>query len=325
MPKVVATPDKFRGTATARQVAEAVAAAARTRGWTADEAPVSDGGEGFLDAFRGVRRNSRVRGPHGESVEAAWLLDDRVAVIESALAVGLTVAGGPEANDPVRADTAGVGQLIAAAVTAGARRVLIGMGGSATTDGGLGALDALEPHGRLAGVELVVACDVDTGFLDAAAIFARQKGASPSQVELLNRRLARLAQVYEERFGVDVRALAGAGAAGGLAGGLAALGARLVAGFEVVADAIELADRIEDADLVVTGEGFLDEQTFAGKAVGGVVGLARSLGVPVLVVVGDGDGSSPVPYVSLVERFGSERATEDTLACVAEVVTEHLS
>src|SRR5699024_10284661 len=150
-------------------------------------------------------------------------------------------------------------------------------------DGGQGCLEALEPHSRLRGIELVVACDVTTTFVDAAEVFAPQKGASAAQVALLKRRLERLAQVYEADFGVDVRAIPGSGAAGGLAGGLAALGATLTPGFEVVADTIDLVERMGHADLVVAGEGFLDEQSFRGKAVGGVADLAAELGVPVLV------------------------------------------
>ncbi len=247
-------------------------------------------------------------------------MDGSTAVIEMARASGLPLAGGAAGNDPVRATTAGTGELIAAAVKAGAKRVLVGAGGSATTDGGLAALTALEPHSRLHGIELVVACDVATRFLDAAAVFSPQKGATPAQVALLGRRLERLAQVYLEDHGVDVRPLAGGGAAGGLAGGLAAIGAPLVPGFEVVAEAVDLAERLEGADLVVTGEGFLDEQSFHGKAVGGVVSLAAEVGVPVLVVVGEGMGEHPVPYVSLVERFGRERAMADTVACIEQVV-----
>jgi glycerate 2-kinase len=227
------------------------------------------------------------------------------------------------------ADTAGTGQLIAAAVKEGARRVLIGVGGSATTDGGLAALRTLEPHSRLHGVRLVVACDVETRFLEAAATFSPQKGATATQVELLTRRLERLVLLYQDEYGVDVRPLVGGGAAGGLAGGLAAIGAELVPGFEVVADAVDLAERIDGADLVVTGEGLLDEQSFHGKAVGGVLSLARDAGVPVLVVAGDidweGVGEAPVECVSLVERFGRDRAMHDTLACISEVVTERLA
>jgi glycerate kinase len=201
------------------------------------------------------------------------------------------------------------------------------MGGSATTDGGWGALEVLEPHSRLAGVDMIVACDVTTRFTDAAATFAPQKGASPAQVELLSRRLERLAQVYLQRFGVDVQTIEGSGAAGGLAGGLAALGASLVSGFEVVADRTDLADKIEAADLVLTGEGYLDEESFNGKAVGGVMGLAKELGVPVVVIAGDADeqalGAASVH--TLVGSFGEERAMNDTLGAVSDVVQEVLS
>jgi glycerate kinase len=245
-----------------------------------------------------------------------------------ARASGLSLVGGAEGNDPMRADTAGTGQLIAAAVKGGARRVVVGMGGSATTDGGLAALHALEPHSRLHGVRLVVACDVETRFLDAAPIFSPQKGATAAQVALLARRLERLVLLYQDEYGVDVRPLVGGGAAGALAGGLAAIGAELVPGFDVVADAVDLEERMEGADLVVTGEGLLDEQSFHGKAVGGVVLLAAGLGIPVLVVAGDIDreavGELPVPCVSLVERFGRQRAMADTLACIQEVVAAHL-
>ena len=333
MPHLVAAPDKFRGTAAAPAVAAAVGRAARRAGWTCDEAPVADGGEGTLDALGGSVRRARVRGPLGEAVEAEWRVlaatspagaGRETAVIEMARAAGLELAGGPEWNDPMRASTEGVGDLINAAVAARARRVVVAAGGSASTDGGLGCIGALQPHGRLAGVDLVVACDVTTTFLDAAQEFAPQKGASPPQVALLRRRLERLAQDYLDRFGVDVRALPGSGAAGGLAGGLAALGAALVPGFDLVADTIELAERVAAADLVVAGEGFLDEHSFAGKAVGGVVELAEEARVPVLVVVGEAFDDSPVPTVSLVERFGRERALGDTLACVEAVVSSHL-
>jgi glycerate kinase len=329
MPRVVAAPDKFRGTASAADVAGAVAAAAAAAGWHSDQVPISDGGEGLLEVVRGRLRSAEVRDPLGRPVTAQWKLDGTTAVVEMARASGLVLVGGAENNDPVAADTAGTGQLIAAAVKAGARRVLVGVGGSATTDGGLAALRTLEPHSRLHGVQLVVACDVETRFLEAAAIFSPQKGATPTQVELLARRLERLAVLYQDEYRVDVRPLIGGGAAGGLAGGLAAIGAELVAGFEVVADAVDLAERMEGADLVVTGEGLLDEQSFHGKAVGGVVALAGELDVPVLVVVGDVDwegvGELPVPAVSLVARFGRDRAWADTLGCIREVVAERLA
>ncbi|MHB1928965.1 MAG: glycerate kinase family protein [Acidimicrobiales bacterium] len=329
MPRVVAATDKFRGTASASEVALAVARAAAAAGWECDQVPVSDGGEGFADVLGGRSRLVRAHDPLGREIEAEWrLLDDgRTAVVEMALASGLELVGGAQGNDPVAADTTGTGELVAAAVKAGARRILVGAGGSATTDGGLAALEVLEPHSRLRGVELVVACDVLIPFVDAARIFAPQKGASGAQVELLVRRLERLVQLYRDRFGVDVSAIAGSGAAGGLAGGLAAVGATLVPGFEVVAEAVDLVERIDGADLVVTGEGALDEQSFAGKAVGGVVALASELGVPTLVVVGDLVGERPdlgTQIEVLVERFGPARALADPGGCVQEVVARRL-
>lgn len=324
--RVVAAPDKLRGTATSLEVAAAVARAAATAGWTCDQRPMADGGEGTLDAFGGPNRTTVVTGPLGDPVAAQWRLSPSVAVIEMAQASGLHLVGGPDGNDPVAAATHGTGELIATAVEAGARRVLVGVGGSATTDGGLGALRALSPHPRLRGVELVVACDVRTTFVDAAATYGPQKGATPAQVELLRRRLERLAQVYEEDHGIDVRDLKGSGAAGGLAGGLAALGADLVAGFDVISEELGLDEVLEGADLVITTEGFLDAQSFEGKVVGGVAALAAELGVPALAVAGqvfDGVGAR-IPAISLTDRFGEDRARAETLRCIEAVVTDHL-
>ena len=296
-------------------------------GGTADEAPLADGGEGTLEALGGANRTTTVSGPLGDPVEAVWRLDRRAAVIEMARASGLDVVGGPEGNDAVAASTYGTGELIAAAVERGAREIVVAVGGSATTDGGLGALRALEPSQRLRGIEIRVACDVRLPFVDAAEVYGPQKGASPAQVELLRRRLERLAQIYEEEYGVDVTGLAGAGAAGGLAGGLAAIGAHLEPGFDLVADAIDLDERMEGCDLVGTGEGFLDEQSFDGKVVGGVAALAAALCVPVLVVAGDVMDPLPqaVEAVSLTERFGGERSRLDALACIEAVVADHLA
>jgi glycerate kinase len=326
---LLAAPDKFRGTASAGEVAAAIAAAAARAGWRADVAPVADGGEGTLEALGGTPRRVTVTNPLGDPVEAEWRVQGDVAIVEMAQASGLALLGGAPGNDPIAASTWGTGELIAAAIDAGARKVVVCVGGSATTDGGLGAVRALEPHRRLRGVDLVVACDVTTRFVDAADVFAPQKGATAAQVALLRRRLERLAEVYREDHGVDVRDLPGSGAAGGLAGGLAALGATLVPGFDVVADALDLAERVAAADLVVTGEGFLDEQSFAGKAVGGVVELADEAGVAVMVVAGQVLDRFEVPagveVVSLVDRFGEERAMAEALACVEEAVAEALA
>lgn len=332
VPLLLASPDKFRGTLGGRAAAAAIAAGGRAAGWEADEVAVSDGGEGFLDCFadRGRLRTTSVQDALGRPVAAEWLLVDegRTAVVETARAIGLQLVGGPEGNDPLGASSAGAGQLLGAAAGEGPRRLLVGLGGSATTDGGAGALAAVG-RTRLAGIEVVVACDVTTRFVDAARTFAPQKGATPAQVALLERRLERMAQELEAIGGLDVRDLPGSGAAGGLAGALAALGAALVPGFDVVAEALDLAERVAAADLVVTGEGYLDDQSFAGKAVGGVVGLAGAAAVPVVAVVGDADPDVEVPpgveVISLVARFGEARARDDTAGCIREAVANLLA
>lgn len=330
---VLAIPDKFRGTASASEVADAVCQAVIDAGSTCHAIPVADGGEGILEVLGGGNRTVTVTGPLGDSTVASWRCGKDTAVIEMAQASGLALIGGAEGNDPVAASTYGTGELIANAIDVGCKRIVVGVGGSASTDGGLGALRALEPLSRVRGIDLVVACDVRTRFVDAASVFAPQKGATRAQVQLLQGRLERLIQVYNQSYGVDVSCLVGAGAGGGLAGGLAAIGGRLISGFDVVADELDLFSYMEEADLVVTGEGFLDEQSFEGKVVGGVIELAEQSGLPVLVVVGEVlDGLSPPPgvsngvvsIVSLVERFGREQAMIDTLECIKIVVDEHL-
>jgi glycerate kinase len=217
-----------------------------------------------------------VTGPLGDRVEAEWaMLRGGVAVVEMARASGLSLVAGR--NDPLRASSRGTGELIAAAARSGARRIIVGVGGSASTDGGLGAVDAL--GWSLPALDVTVACDVTTTFLDAARVYGPQKGASNAQVALLGRRLTRLAEQYESRTGVDVRAVEGGGAAGGLAGALAALGATLEPGLDVVAGAAGLGDALEGAALVITGEGKLDATSLAGKVVGGALEWASEHGV----------------------------------------------
>jgi glycerate kinase len=327
--RIVVAPDKFKGTATADALATALVAALIDAGHDVSGFPMADGGEGFLDALGGPNRTSTVTGPDGAPVEARWRLVRGTAVIEMAEAAGLILAGGPEDNDPVEATTAGVGELISLAIESGARRVIVGVGGSATTDGGLGALRAMHPTARFRGVDIEVACDVRTRFVDAAEVFAPQKGATPAQVELLRRRLERLAQVYLDEHGVDVTAADGAGAAGGLAGGLMTIGAQLTGGFDLVADELHLDEAIADADLVITGEGFLDAESFDGKVVGGVAELCADAGVPCLAIVGEVvDPLPPLPsgltVVSLIAQFGEERALADPVGCVVELALEHV-
>ena len=338
MSHLVAAPDKFRGTATAAQVAGAAAEAARQAGWTSDEVPMSDGGEGLLDAVGGEPRRAIVAGPLGREVEAEWHLLGATAVIEMSRAAGRALLPAPRRDDPVRADTTGVGQLLLAARDAGATRIVVGCGGSATTDGGRGAYDAVGAPSALAGVELIVACDVTTPFLDAAVVFGPQKGADRAQVALLTERLAEEARRFRHETGVDVTLTPGAGAAGGLAGGLLALGARLEPGFALVAGLTGLDRRMRRADLVVTGEGHLDPPSFEGKVPGGVLELARAEGArrghgppPVLCIAGGADRAlldappEGMEVVSLTGRFGRARARRDTLALVREVTAEVLA
>ena len=316
--RVLAAVDKFKGTATAAQVAAAIGHACWELGHECVEQPVADGGEGTLEALGGANRTSVVTGPLGDAVVAEWRLHRGIAVIEMARASGLTLVGGAEGNDAMAATTTGTGELIDQALDLGAKKIVVCLGGSATTDGGLGCVRAITAPHRLRSVQLLVACDVQTLFADAAPVFAPQKGASPAQVDMLRGRLERLAQLYEEQYGVDVRNVPGTGAAGGLAGGLVALGGRLLPGFDLVADEVDLHDHITAADLVITGEGHLDEQSFDGKVIGGVQAMCADAGKPVAAVVGD---SAPVvvgriTHRSLVQEFGLDRAMSEPLWCI---------
>jgi glycerate kinase len=319
---VLCAPDKFRGSLAAAAVARAMAAGAERASARPRVLPLADGGEGTLEVLGGANRLTTVSGPLGPAVEAGWRLAEGLAVIEMARASGLQLLGAARANDPLAASTRGTGELIAAALDAGAEQLIVAVGGSASTDGGAGALKVLAPRGGFR-VPVVVACDVATPFLDAAATFAPQKGATPGQVGLLAERLERLAVRYRSEFGIDVTELPGAGAAGGLAGGLAALGAALAPGFDLVAGRVGLGRAVAEADLVVTGEGRLDATSFAGKVVGGVLAACAAAGVPALVVAGElaHGAACPVPAISLVERFGRERAFADPAGCISEAVS----
>ena len=325
--KVVAAVDKFRGTASARDVAAAIGSACWEAGHDCAEFALADGGEGLLDALGGPNRTTRVTGPLGTPVDAGWRLHRGTAVIEMARASGLALAGFADGNRPLDATTAGTGELIDAALNAGAQRIVVGLGGSATTDGGLGAIRAITMPARLRAVELLVACDVTTPFSAAAAVFGPQKGATPAQVRLLTGRLDRLAQQYLADYGVDVQAIPGAGAAGGLAGGLAALGGKVVPGFDLVADELGLHDALEDADLVITGEGHLDAQSFAGKVVGGVARLAGEAGVPVAAIVGvaDSDVADVLPTYAIADLYGLDQALAEPLRCIGQATARVLS
>lgn len=325
--RVVAAPDKFKGTASAAAIASAIASAVEGSGGSCTQTPMADGGEGTLEVLGGSNRVSEVAGPLRTPVQAQWRLADGVAVIEMAQAAGLVLAGGREGNDPLVATTRGVGELITAAVDEGAQRIIVGVGGSATTDGGLGAVEAIGTAARLQSVEVVVACDVRTRFAEAAAVFGPQKGASEDQVLILTERLITLSNRYYNAFGVDISSLESAGAAGGLAGGLAALGAQLVDGFELVAEEVDLEAQIEGADLVITGEGGLDAESFNGKVVGGVAEIAARHGVPVLAVAGQVIGAPPssIDSISLIDEVGVEQAMTNPTGAVRDAVAAFLS
>jgi glycerate kinase len=336
MPRVVVAPDKFRDTATAGEAAAAMAGAAESLEWEVTRLPLSDGGEGLLEACAAIcpqEVETVVTGPDGSAVAARWRLGDRMAVVESALASGLALAGGSEANDPMAATSRGTGELLVAAASrvGPGGTVIVGLGGSATTDGGLGALEAVGSAGGLADVRLVGACDVAVPFMDAARLFAPQKGADHGQVTALTARLGRLAGRYVAEYGVDVSDLPGAGAAGGLGGALAVLGGELRSGYSLVCDLVGLPAALDTADRVVTGEGALDATSFVGKVVGGVVGDARARGIATLVVAGrcSVEGATRAlragcDVVSLSDQFGPDRAMTVTGTLLATVVADWL-
>ena len=324
---VLCCPDKFRGTLTARQAAEAFAVGVERAGRRARQCPLADGGEGTLDVLcpdPRTRRSTRVTGPLGDPVDAEWGVRDGTAVVEMARASGLALVAG--ANDPLRATTYGSGELIAAALDEGLGPVIVAVGGSATIDGGLGALEALGFDLREG--KVVVACDVSTTFVDAARVFGPQKGADEAAVRELEHRLERLAERYRVDHGVDVRAMPGSGAAGGLAGGLAALGARLVPGAALVADAVGLREALASSSLAFTGEGHLDATSLAGKVVGHVLAAARDVGTPVGIVAGDADPGTlgaDVPCLTLVALAGSPESARGDAAALAAAAAETLA
>jgi glycerate 2-kinase len=285
---ILVAPDSFKGTFTAVEVAAAVGEGLREAGRPVDLCPVADGGEGTLEALRpafgGELRSVPVHGPLGRVLEASFLLseDGRTAIVETASASGLHLLP-RRGRDPFAASTVGTGELIAAAVAADARTVLLGVGGSATTDGGTGAIAAIESAGGLGGARLIVLCDVRTPFEDAARVFGPQKGADPDAVKRLTARLNRQAR----RMPRDPRGIEMTGGAGGLSGGLwATFGAELVGGAAFVLDAVEFDRRMRAARAVITGEGRLDQQSLVGKLVSEIATRARQRGVPCEAVCG---------------------------------------
>ncbi len=328
---------------------------------TIELAPLSDGGPGLVEvvlATAGGRLlRTPVEDPLGRTIEARWLrLEDRRAVIESAAAAGLGLLTEAE-RDPRTATSYGVGQLLLAALDAGCEQIIVGLGGSATNDGGAGMAsalgarfldaggDILRPGGaalselerinvsgldpRVKRAQVVAATDVTNplcGPEGASLVYAPQKGASPEVARELDAELRRYAKIVERDVGVSVLLRPGAGAAGGLGAGLIAFaGAEVRLGFEVVAELVQLREKIQGADLLLTGEGRLDGQTGYGKAVAGVARMAAECGVPVLVVPGAlaAGWEAVLPLVDGVEPVVGGAATEaEALARPAEMLSQ---
>jgi glycerate kinase len=360
MPRVVVAPDKFKGSCTAREAADAIVLGLRDAwgdGFNATVIPLADGGDGTVAAFiegGATPQHVRAVNANGGPVDVTYARLGSTAIIEMAAASGLAQLG--TALAPRSATTFGTGQTIADALGWGARRIVLGIGGSATTDGGAGALAALgvrflddrgavldpspaalarvawvdvrEIDPRLAGVALEIACDVDNPLLGpqgAAAVYGPQKGAGRDDVAFLDRVLKRLADVAVTASGRDLRAEPGAGAAGGLGWGLATFaGARLVRGFDVIAQLTGFAETLRGAALCVTGEGRIDAQSLAGKVVAGVASSAQAAGVEVLAIGGTVEAAAQralrergVTCIALVEDPADrERAMREAPASI---------
>lgn len=332
-PLVVVAPDKFKGSATAAEVAEALARGIRA---SAPDVrlechPIADGGEGSVDLLLGhgwEARSAEVEGPLGDPVTARWARCGDVAVVEAAAACGLSLLpGDPDVASALAATTTGVGQLLAAAREAGSTRIVVGIGGTASTDGGEGAVRALHAvHAdSWRDVTLQVACDVRNPLLGphgAAAVYGPQKGADPSTVRVLEARLAAWADTLAAETGRDLATAPGAGAGGGLAYGLAAgLGARIVPGAATLLELTGTLERVRHADLVVVGEGSLDHQSLFGKGPVALATVAAEAAIPVVAVVGRSlVTSADAARAGIREVFALVDREPDPEVCMARAV-----
>ncbi|MFB6720524.1 glycerate kinase [Kribbella sp. NPDC056345] len=330
MVRVVVASDKFKGSLTSAQVAAAVAAGVRRvhPGATVVAVPVADGGDGTLAAAAAAGYTLVpvvASGPTGLPVQSGYARCGDTAVVELADVCGLVRLPGVLA--PMTASSFGVGELIGAAVDAGCTRVILGIGGSASTDGGMGMVRALgrleELRARLDGVQVVVACDVDnplTGPRGAAAVYGPQKGASPSEVAVLDDRLTEWADQVAALTGQDLRDAPGAGAAGGVGfAALALLGAELRPGIELMLELVGFREQLTGADLVITGEGALDEQTLHGKAVAGIAAAAAD--VPVVAVCGANElDPARLTAVGVRAAYALTDLEPDVARCIAEPI-----
>ena len=357
--KIIYAADSFKGSLTSAEANEAMRRGAeRAADHEAILIPVSDGGEGLIEclahALGAEKHKVTVQGPMQEQAEAVFALAGNSAVIEMAEASGLVLSHG--ANDPMLATTYGTGELIRRALELGARKIILGLGGSATTDGGIGALMALgaefyDEAGRLIErgcggtlssvakadfsriyppareMELTVLCDVDyclLGEQGAAAVFSPQKGASPHQVKELDKGLGNFADVLCRDF-PDLRHLAGTGAAGGLGYGLLTVfGGKMLPGMQTIMELIRFEDRIAGADLLFTGEGRIDFQSAHGKAPGVILQAAKKQNIPVIVIGGslteDAEELRQMGAAMLCSASAHARSPEDAMAHAAEYV-----
>ncbi|MBW4029057.1 MAG: glycerate kinase [Acidobacteria bacterium] len=327
--RVVVATDKFRSTATTGELWSTIRDVLGPR-FVCDEVPVSDGGEGFRAAFAGETSTIRVRGPWGEVHEAPVTRlrvgTGGVAVLEVAEIIGRG-AHAASSREALAASSAGLGDALVAAAALDVERIVVGCGGSATSDGGEGCYEVW--RAARIDVALTAATDITATFFGAAR-YAAQKGVDPADLVLVQRRLREVATRFARERGRDVTTVPRTGAAGGLAGALYALGADLVSGFDEVARVSRLGERVSSAEVIITGEGRLDMGSLEGKVVAGVCALTRPE-QRVLVVCGTTQVGAVrelcrrYPWVrveDLVARFGERRAHEQTLSCVADVVSD---
>ena len=324
-PRALVAMDKFRGTASASDLSLTVITALEARGWECVSMPISDGGEGFRACFAGPVTFVEAPDAYGvvRSVPVTWIgpFEHRLAVIEAAEIVGRNVPR-PSPEQALRASSAGVGYVIKAVQAAGATGVLVGLGGSATSDGGEGCYDVLANELT---VPLTAATDVRAEY-EGALRYAKQKGVRPEDFEVVTQHLRRVAERFELERGVDVRTVRGAGAAGGLGGALVACGGTIQPGLNVIAEHLDLAKRIASVNLVVTGEGRVDAGSLEGKVIDG---LCARLGDTAGVVIGGSVEQATreawrqrypgVALVSLTDLYG-KRAMTDPLGCITALI-----
>ena len=324
--KVLAAFDSFKGTASARAIGNTLQCA--LAGHEVVVCPLSDGGEGLLDVLAERFDEVATIDALGRPCVAKLGFCGTEAIVETAQVVGLANVGGALANDPVRADSSGIASVLESALRANPTAIVVGCGGSAITDGGLGLVRGAVDLGLVPiPIPLRVALDVRTCFTEAAIVFGPQKGADEIAVRLLTHRLIALRGWYQRWYGVDLDEHDGTGAAGGLGGALLAIGGALVSGFAEVADRVGLDTYLRDADLVLTGEGRLDATSLEGKVVGGVLERVERMHGHAVVVVGSTDEATARlvqarghSVLALDEHFGIEQAMARPLDLIGELV-----